>query len=1002
MAQATQTPPRPQSRTTLPSIMTLALWRVRRTWGLLLLAGIGILAAVTLVCTVPLYSEIALTAGLRGVLNATPQSSEMTLQANWDTLTPSIVAQNYQDLNGIVQQQLGSYLLPRTDLFMQTPLLNFAAPAADSSYAVSLYGAPMQEAAQHIKLLSGRLPQTNAHALEIALTQRAAYFLGVNVGSMMAVNLYFLGPENPLVVAEPVQVVGIIVDNPTDPFWNGHTFDPPASAVKPPTNYAALMSNDAFLATLQQIANANQMPGGIPFTVDEEPTLYWEYHLNVQNINIAQLDDLISRLGVAQGQINSGNINGGGFPGRQAVQTQLYGPALNTPQSQGSLAIFQSRVSVANIPVTLLLFQIVGLILFFVGLMMGLLVDRQADVIATLRSRGASRRQIFGSFVTQGFGLALVALIVGPLLAILVARLLAQATLSASDQQSLSVIAGNPAPVALTVGWYALATALCAVAAMAFSVRGSASRDVLEMRRESARATRQPLWQRIYLDVIAVVIALTGFAFSLYVTNSGALDAQTALVISTPLALVAPIFLVIAGILLFLRLFPLLLRLIASLASRRRAAAPVLALAQMARAPRQAVRMILLLALASSFVSFALVFMSSETQHLQAIAAYEAGADFSGAPLAADYADSLATQTAAYRAIPGVTSASMGIAEDAQAPATGVTVSVRAVDPTTFAQTAIWTNQDSSQSLSSLMQELLARRASVKTNQVIPAMVDALVWKEFNLSSGAVFQLQLDNKTLLFSAVAEIQHIPTVEDSLASGSASDFMPPGGILVDYQSLVSVFNGGGGDQITANYVWLRTSSDPALLAKVRATLNSGQLALATVNDRRAMLNGLEKDPLYLAVMDVLTLGAVTTILLALVGNLVASWLSARQRLINFAVLRALGTTPRQLASVLTWEQVILYATAIALGVVFGAILAGTIVPALVFTGLPSYTTAIDSGEFYVLQHLLPIQVVVPGLLIIVFIALVVICALAIWMMARVASRPSIGQTLRLNAD
>ena len=176
----------------------------------------------------------------------------------------------------------------------------------------------------------------------------------------------------------------------------------------------------------------------------------------------------------------------------------------------------------------------------------------------------------------------------------------------------------------------------------------------------------------------------------------------------------------------------------------------------------------------------------------------------------------------------------------------------------------------------------------------------------------------------------------------------------------------------------------------------------MALITLNDRRASLSALETDPLYLALLDVLILGTATTILLALVGNLIASWLSARTRLMNFAVLRALGTTPGQLASVLTWEQVIVYATAIALGAFFGAVLAGTMVPALVFTGVTAYTSDISSGEFYTLQHLLPTQMVVPGLLVVVFVALVVICAGAIGMMARVVSRPSIGQTLRLNAD
>lgn len=93
---------------------------------------------------------------------------------------------------------------------------------------------------------------------------------------------------------------------------------------------------------------------------------------------------------------------------------------------------------------------------------------------------------------------------------------------------------------------------------------------------------------------------------------------------------------------------------------------------------------------------------------------------------------------------------------------------------------------------------------------------------------------------------------------------------------------------------------------------------------------------------------------------------------------------------------------YATAILLGVLLGAILIATIVPALVFVGAPNNGAAISSGEFYVIQHVLPVQVVFPASLGIVFAALIAICMVALLMMARVVSRPSIGQTLRLSED
>jgi hypothetical protein len=63
-----------------------------------------------------------------------------------------------------------------------------------------------------------------------------------------------------------------------------------------------------------------------------------------------------------------------------------------------------------------------------------------------------------------------------------------------------------------------------------------------------------------------------------------------------------------------------------------------------------------------------------------------------------------------------------------------------------------------------------------------------------------------------------------------------------------------------------------------------------------------------------------GTATTVLLALVGTLMASWLSACTRLMQFAALRALGTAPNQLAGVMNWELPIISATALTLEPVF----------------------------------------------------------------------------------
>src|SRR5205085_5594778 len=117
----------------------------------------------------------------------------------------------------------------------------------------------------------------------------------------------------------------------------------------------------------------------------------------------------------------------------------------------------------------------------------------------------------------------------------------------------------------------------------------------------------------------------------------------------------------------------------------------------------------LLLAFATAFAIFTLVFDASQNQHILDVSLYQGSADFSGA--IADYpvpAVNLKEETTAYDQIPGVTSASLGFT----APATTqgnitIPIELRAVDGNTFAQTAIWTKQYSSEPISTLMQKLV-------------------------------------------------------------------------------------------------------------------------------------------------------------------------------------------------------------------------------------------------------------------------------------------------------
>jgi ABC-type lipoprotein release transport system permease subunit len=989
----------------VPPTVTLALWRLRRTWRLLVITGVGMVAAVMLVCAVPLYSEVSMTAGLRGILNAAPQNADLIVYSVGEQVSAQFLQKINGELNQQFQQTLGPYLLP-PQFSVQTQVYFLAQPSGtdkylDTSDQMQFYGGSMAQVAPHITLVQGRLPRDNAQELEVALPIQAASVMKATVGSVLHIDVAFVQiPTKRVVEHLPVRVVGIFdVKAAAEPFWHQFSFDVMPRGAPPQRGniYTGLISNANFITFF---SNIFAQPRFLALSLEEPVSYYWYYRLDSARIGINDLNTILS--GVNDVQVNVSN----NFDLNQAPYTEQ----TKTIQPSDILEQFAARVPVARVPVMSLLFLVLALVLFFVSMMADLLVDRQAEAIAVLRSRGASRRQIFGSLVTQSLGLGIVALILGPLLALLLVQLVARRTFSTADLSALSLLTSNPWQTLWDLRWYALASVGVGVLAMIVSLFRTVSRDFLSMRRESARTSSRPLWQRLNLDIVAAIIMLVGYGASLYVTGSGVLDPQLQLLLLTPLTLIGAVFLLLACLLLFLRLFPLLLQGGSWLATHNRSASPVLALAQMARAPRQSLRMTLLLALATAFAIFTLVFTASQQQRIVDVSGYQGGADFSGS--LSDQPLSLLQQiTTSYRHIPGVLSATAGCSDTATAgngSALSFTVEIRGADANNFAQTAIWTPQDSTQPLSSLMAQLIRQRDTALRQNVVPAIVDATTWSQLNLYPGAPFTLSFSDGTVNFVALAKVQHIPTISDNAGYGNASSTVSSGGILVDYQTYASVYQSlflsSSGATVPINYIWLRTKSDAKSLASVRHALSTGSLQLSSVYDRRATSETLHNDPLYLDLIVLLALGASTALLLALVGNLIASWLSARNRLTGFAVLRALGTPPRQIAGVLTWEQGIIYTTAIVLGMIFGFLLSALAVPVLVFTSVGSNgaTSDISSGAFYIAQSVPPIQVIVPLSVGIALVALIVICVIALGMMIRVVSRPSIGQTLRLNED
>lgn len=582
-------------------------------------------------------------------------------------------------------------------------------------------------------------------------------------------------------------------------------------------------------------------------------------------------------------------------------------------------------------------------------------------------------------------------------------------TLQGNDRNAINVLSAEPVTAMLSVSWIALIVIIVALLVMAFALSQKLRANILTKRQETARGSRPALWVRWRLDLIGTAVALVGTGFAFYLANSGLLNARTRALVMPVLLLGAFLGVLIAGVLLLFRFFPRLLRWGARLALRRKGATAVLAIAQMARAPWQAARMTLLFSFTLAFALFTLTFNNSQTQRTIDSASFQVGSDFSGVLTGPGDVGNWQATEQGYAQIPGVQSAMIGHV-GIMANSNG-NLAVQAVDASTCAQTMNWNSPDSAQEVIPLLQQLVVQRQRSIHALIVPAIVDSSAAQSLGLAVGSQFSLRDQYGPANFVTIGIVQHIPGIVDDGVSAGTSDTTITGGVLVDYATFAAVQIAGDGVGDSAESLWLKTSNNPAAIASVRNALNS---MLLQVSDRRAIITSLAYDPLEAAVGSGLLAGAAVALALGLLGSLLGPWANARKRAVSFAMMRALGNTPGQIMGIVLWEQAIIYMLALMLGIAGGLLFARIVVPGLLYT--PVITVGVTqalsggaalnltgTGELYLVQGTPAAHVVMPLTPILMAIGLViVISALALGIIVRLATRSALSEILRLNED
>ncbi|MEN9933964.1 MAG: hypothetical protein RLZZ387_543 [Chloroflexota bacterium] len=901
------------------SVLTTAIRRLRANAGLALCALVALIAAVALAVSVPVYAEGASLRLLREEIAQVERRDGRSPFAllfryvgawegplEWERVKPAddlIAGRGVRGLGLPLDSfarhartdQLRLFLPPTAggqNQFLKNVTLGFISGLdaqtriVDGAAPEPLYGTPSATA-----------------PVEVLLSRQLADEMGVNVGDR-----FTLVGAGGRPVSLPIVVTGL---------WA------PVNAADPAWFFAPSTLKDVVL--VPEETYTGPVAGALRNEVGQ---VLWFARLSGAGLTAAEAAPLLSRV--------------------EAIRAEAAGavPGLKLEQSPAE-ALARYREGARQLTVQLLVFSvpILGLVLYFVGLVATLLVGRQRAEIALLKTRGVRDAQILGVYVVEWTLLGALALAVGPQLGLLFARAMGRTTSFLQLSESVAPLTLALTPDALA---YGVAAVLMALAAALLPALGATRRTLVDEQQQAARALRPPLWQRLYLDLLLLIPP----AYGIYqLQRSGGLFfGQGADPFANPLLMLVPVLLCFGLGLLAVRLFPLLLELLARLSARPNWTVPLLVLRNLARQPGAYRGPLLLLVLTLSLAAFSASMAATIDGALRTAVAYQVGADTQlletgqsterpqqgqgqqgqgqGRKDIQQEPRFLFYPVEEHLEVPGIEAVARVGTYDATLQLGGANRNARVVgiDRSDFPRVVgrfdrTWA---AGEPLGALMNQLARTSDGVLVSRDVLArgvkVGDRLP---------VLMRMYGDQREVSFRIIGAVDLWP------------GYYPQDGPIV-VANLNYVF-----DQMSGQYpydVWIKRDPQAELEDIVSGVRQRGITVVDTI-DAAELIAHEQARPSRQGLFGLLSVGFVAAGALTLLGFLLAGLITARRRAIELGVLQALGMNGPQVALALIFEQLTLVAAGIAAGTGIGALAARVVVPLLQvgagpYPGTPSY--------------------------------------------------------------
>jgi len=568
---------------------------------------------------------------------------------------------------------------------------------------------------------------------------------------------------------------------------------------------------------------------------------------------------------------------------------------------------FTERAKSLRALIVALSIPILGMVFYYLLLLSGLMVKRQQTEITVLQSRGAGKLQICGEYALEWGLLGLIALALGPPLGLIIAQILGAA------QGFLSFVGREPLPVQLFSEPYITAgiALFFTVLATLIPVIVVSRQTIVGYKQRSGRGEVAGFWRNMGIDTLVTGFGLYGYYLLKNQATSGQINQE---IILDPSLFLFPAVLIVGIGLFAVHIFPWLMSIADRLCNNWSGVAWNMTLKHLSRASGQYSPLIMLIIITLSLGIYSSSTARTIDRNFVDRLKYEYGSDLvleeKWVQTETDsMPESSRSQTAQqhfeppfyiHQNLPGVESAARIWLIQEYIPRFG-SLNIMAIKPHEFARTT-WFREDllTPFHLNEYLNLLIDRPYGIilEENLARENHVQPGDWITINFSN--YYQVE-------FMVVAIAKYWPSLYPEEAPFAIADF--------DYLSNLI--------PMQSYNVWLKLQPEVDLRQIVTDLTNNGIFVLKYNDVRRELLAGV-RNPQRRGLYGMLSTSFLVSAIVTIMGFLLYTFLSLKNRMLQFGVLRAIGLKIRQVMSMLLYEIGI----TVGLGVLVGTFVGETV--------------------------------------------------------------------------